>query len=357
LPSPEPKWAGVSAAKNENILNYQQVGLPGVRNADASHPTLSIVIPFYNEARSIPALFPRLFATLEQLGESWEVVCVNDGSSDLTLPALLAERSREPRLFVLDFSRNFGKECAVAAGLRQARGQAVVIMNADLQHPPETIAEMLARWRQGSELVNAARDERTGQSRRHRLLARAFYLVMNRLADVEIRSGIGDFRLLDRRVVNTINAMPERRRFLKGILAWVGFRQIDIVYRQEERCAGVSRWGFWRLLRLAFDGLTGFSTVPLTIWGYIGAAISGLAFCYIVVRLIRVAFWGIDVPGYESIIVAVLFFGGIQLLSLGILGTYIGRVFEEVKQRPPYVISEVYDAAPASAETRIAGRP
>jgi hypothetical protein len=208
---------------------------------------------------------------------------------------------------------------------------------------------MVDRWREGYELVNAARDERTGQGWRHRLLARGFYLVMDWLSDVEVRSGIGDFRLLDRRVVDTVNAMPERRRFLKGILAWVGFRQIDVIYRQEARGNGASRWSFLRLLRLAIDGLTGFSTVPLTIWGYIGAAVSGLALLYIVIRLIRVAVWGIDVPGYESIIVAVLFFGGIQLLSLGILGTYLGRVFEEVKQRPPYVIRRVYDAAPAEA--------
>ena len=315
-------------------MNLQQVGLPGSSGAPALLPTLSVVIPVYNEAATLPALFARLNATLERIGEAWEIVCINDGSTDQTLAALLALRNREPRLVVIDFSRNFGKECAVAAGLRRARGRAVVIMDADLQHPPETIAEMVDRWHAGFEMVNAARDERTGQSWRHRLASRGFYLIMNWLSDVEVRSGIGDFRLLD------------RRRFLKGILSWVGFRQVDVAYRQETRGDGRSRWGLLRLLRLAMDGLTGFSTVPLTIWSYIGAAVSGLAFVYIVVRLVRVALLGIDVPGYESIIVAVLFFGGIQLLSLGILGTYVGRVFEEVKQRPTYVIREVYDAVP-----------
>jgi glycosyltransferase involved in cell wall biosynthesis len=324
----------------------QQSGKYGGPCDPGALPVISVVIPFFNEADAAPALFVRLVAVLDGLGEPWEVVCVNDGSSDATLAALLAVRSRDPRVRVIDFSRNFGKECAVAAGLCQARGRAVVVMDADLQHPPEAIPDMVARWREGYELVNAARHDRTGQSLGYRLLARAFYLVMRRISDVPLSSGIGDFRLLDRAVVDVVNAMPERRRLLKGILSWVGFRQVTVAYEQEARHCGQSKWRFLPLVRLAFDGITGFSTVPLTMWGVIGAVVSSLVFAYIVFRLVFVAIWGIEVPGYESIFVATLFFGGIQLLCLGILGTYLGRVFEEVKQRPLYVIRQVYDATP-----------
>ncbi|MGE0253541.1 MAG: glycosyltransferase family 2 protein [Alphaproteobacteria bacterium] len=314
---------------------------------DQATPCISVVVPFYNEAATVAALFTRLTTALDSLGETWEIICVNDGSADGTLAALLAARSREPRIAVVDFSRNFGKECAVAAGLKRTRGRAVVVMDADLQHPPEAIGEMVAKWREGYELVNAARHERVGQPLVYRISARAFYTVMRSFSEISVASTVGDFRLLDRRVVDVINAMPERRRLLKGLLSWVGFRQTDIVYRQEERHGGRSTWNFLRLARLAFDGLTSFSTVPLSIWGLIGFVVSVLTFLYIVYRLIRVAIWGVDIPGYESILIAVLFLGGMQLLSLGVLGAYLGRVFEEVKQRPLYIVRRVYEGPPA----------
>ena len=317
---------------------------------DAVAPLLSVVIPCYNEEGNVAALFARLLPALESLGETWEVVCVNDGSADATLERLLALRAGEPRITVIDLSRNFGKECALTAGLGQARGRAVVVMDADLQHPPEAIAALLAKWREGVEMVYAVRHARTGQSRLYRLFARLFYAIMGKLSDVSLPPEVGDFRLLDRRVVDVITAMPERSRFMKGIFSWVGFRQAGVVYRQEARTEGTSRWRFFALLRFAFDGLAAFSTFPLTVWGLIGAAISGLSFLYIVFRLVRVAVWGIDVPGYESILVAILFLGGVQLLSLGILGSYLGRVFQEVKQRPLYVVRRVYGgSAPAAA--------
>ncbi|MBM3558647.1 MAG: glycosyltransferase family 2 protein [Alphaproteobacteria bacterium] len=315
-------------------------------------PYISVVLPFYNEAGSVAALFDRLLAVLESVGETWEIICVNDGSRDETLAALLATRSREPRIAVIDFSRNFGKECALAAGLKRTRGRAVVVMDADLQHPPEAIPEMVARWREGFELVNATRHERTGQALHYRLAARTFYSLMRSVSEISVASTVGDFRLLDRRVVDVVNAMPERRRLLKGLLSWVGFRQVNIVYRQEVRHGGRSTWNFVRLARLAFDGLTSFSTVPLSIWGLIGFAVSALTFLYIVYRLIRVAIWDVDIPGYESIIIAVMFLGGMQLLSLGILGAYLGRVFEEVKQRPLYIVRQVYEGEPARANAR-----
>jgi glycosyltransferase involved in cell wall biosynthesis len=320
----------------------------GSSRPEMTPPVLSVVVPFYNEGDNVDSLFARLVPVLEEIGEPWEIVCVNDGSSDGTLGRLLARRAVEPRIAIVDFSRNFGKECALSAGLGQSRGRAVVVLDADLQHPPEAIPALLAKWHEGYEMVYAMRHARTGQGRLYRLAARLFYAVMGRVSDVALPAEVGDFRLLDRRVVDVINAMPERSRFMKGIFSWVGFRQIGVVYRQEARCRGTSKWRFLPLLRFAIDGLTAFSTFPLTVWGLIGAAVSGVSFLYILVRLIRVAFLGIDVPGYESLIVAILFLGGVQLISLGVLGSYLGRVFEEVKQRPLYIVRQVY-AGPAAA--------
>jgi len=306
-----------------------------------------VVIPFFNEGGNVEALFGRLLPILERLGERWEVVCVNDGSTDDTLARLLACRAAEPRLTVIDFSRNFGKERALTAGLEHARGGAVVLLDADLQHPPEAILDLVAKWREGFDMVYAVRDARAGQGWLYRAAARLFYAVMGKVANVSLPAEAGDFRLLDRRVVDAINAMPERSRFMKGIFSWVGFRHTGVSYQQEARVEGRSRWRFLALVNFAVDGLTAFSTFPLTVWGVIGAAISGVSFVYIVWRLVRVALFGIDVPGYESIIVAILFLGGVQLLSLGILGSYVGRVFEEVKHRPLYIVRQVYEGPPS----------
>ncbi|MEO5336758.1 MAG: glycosyltransferase family 2 protein [Magnetospirillum sp. WYHS-4] len=313
--------------------------------ATSPPPDMSVVIPCYNESRNVDALFQRLVPALDALGMSWEAVCINDGSRDDTLARLLALQKEEPRLRVVDLSRNFGKENALSAGLSVARGRVVVPMDADLQHPPEAIADMLAKWREGFDVVYAVRDRRKGQGALHRVLARGFYGLFERLSDVPLPREAGDFRLMDRKVVDAINAMPERNRFMKGIFAWVGFRQTGILYQQEDRAGGESKWGFVRLLRFAFVGLTAFSNFPLMMWSVVGAIISGFAFLYIVVRLLRVLLFGIDVPGYESIIVTVLFLGGVQLLSLGILGDYLGRVFDEVKGRPLFIIRHTYGVA------------
>lgn len=303
---------------------------------------LSVVIPFFNEGGNVERLFARLEPALDGLGMTWEVVCVNDGSRDDTLMRLVAAHQRNPRIKVVDLSRNFGKECALSAGLAAARGRAVVPLDADLQHPPEAIADLAAKWREGYEVVYAVREARTGQGLGGRLFARTFYWLFDRLSDVPLPREAGDFRLLDRRVVDVINAMPERNRFMKGIFAWVGFKQTGVPYRQEARTEGNTKWGFWRLLRFAFNGLTAFSNFPLMVWSVIGAIVSGFAFLYIVVRLLRTLIYGIDVPGYESMIVTVLFLGGVQLLSLGILGDYLGRVFNEVKGRPLYIVRAAY---------------
>ncbi len=315
-------------------------------------PRLSVVVPLYNEALNIEAFFQRLVPVLDGLDLRWEVVCVDDGSRDDTLAALLRLRQRYPRIKVIGLSRNFGKERALSAGLAHARGDAVIPIDADLQHPPEVIPEMLAKWRDGYDVVYAVRRRRTGQSWLGRMQARAFYWVFDKLSEVPLPREVGDFRLLDRKVVEVINSMPERTRFMKGIFAWVGFRQTGVPYEQEERQHGTSRWQFMRLLSFAFDGLVAFSDYPLRVWALIGSIISGFAFFYIVVRLVRTMLYGIDVPGYESIIVIMLFLGGVQLITLGILGHYIGRVFNEVKGRPLFIVRERYgfdDDQPATA--------
>ena len=311
--------------------------------SDALPPIPSVIIPCYNEGENVPILFGRLVPVLEGLGVSFEVICINDGSSDNTLDRLVEIQKTQPSLRVIDLSRNFGKEKALSAGLFHSRGQAVVPMDADLQHPPEAIADMLAQWRQGWEVVFARRDARAGQGLSERLFAKGFYWVFDHLSDVRLPREVGDFRLMDRKVVDTINTMPERSRFMKGIFAWVGYRHTEIVYHQAERAAGVSKFNSLKLLRFAFDGLTSFSNFPLRVWGGVGAVISSLAFFYIVVRIIRTIFWGIDVPGYESILVSVLFLGGMQLLTLGIIGDYLGRVFDEVKGRPLFIIRKLYE--------------
>jgi polyisoprenyl-phosphate glycosyltransferase len=312
-------------------------------------PTLSVVIPFYNEGENVAGLFDRLLPALGALGVSFEVVCVNDGSRDDTLDKLVAVQRAQPAVRVVDLSRNFGKERALSAGLFHSRGRAVVPMDADLQHPPEAIAEMLVKWREGFDVVFGQRNARTGQRVSERLFAKVFYWIFDHLSDVRLPREVGDFRLMDRKVVETINAMPERSRFMKGIFAWVGFRQTGITYVQAERVAGTTKFGFLKLLRFAFDGLTSFSNFPLRVWGAVGAVISSLAFVYIVVRIVKTLLFGIDVPGYESILASVLFLGGMQLLTLGIIGDYLGRVFDEVKGRPLYIVRDVYETQPASA--------
>jgi glycosyltransferase involved in cell wall biosynthesis len=301
---------------------------------------LSIVVPIFNESLNLDGFFARLLPVLEGLGEPFEVVCIDDGSKDDSVARLTARSAADPRIKLLVFSRNFGKEAALSAGLAHAMGDAVIPIDADLQHPPELIPEMVAKWREGYDVVYAVRRARTGQGLLSRLQAKAFYWLFEKLSEVPLPPEVGDFRLLDRKVVDAINAMPERTRFMKGIFAWVGFRQTGLPYTQEERQFGETSFNLMRLLRFAFDGLIAFSDMPLRMWTVIGSVVSGFAFFYIVVRLIRTLLYGIDVPGYESIIVTILFLGGVQLITLGIIGHYLGRVFNEVKGRPLYIVRE-----------------
>jgi len=304
-------------------------------------PLLTVVIPLYNESGSLGPLHERLkavIATLPVAGH--EVVFVDDGSRDTTFAEVAALCAIDPALRAIRFARNFGKEAAMAAGLRAAVGDVVVLMDGDLQHPPELIPGMLARWQAGAKMVTAVRRSRDTDPWLRRLLSRGFYGLFKRVSEIALAEGGGDFRLFDRAVVDAINSLPERTRFMKGITSWVGFRQEEIDFDPAERAAGASAWSLLRLLRYAIDGLSAFSTLPLRVWSLVGigmAVISGLYGGWLVLRTI---IWGIDVPGYASVMVSVLFMSGIQLISLGVLGEYVGRIFTEVKARPLYLVTE-----------------
>jgi len=303
---------------------------------------LSIVTPFYNEGPDVARFLDHLKKVLDGLDLPWSVVCVNDGSRDDTIERLIEAHRRDPRIKVIDLSRNFGKEYALTAGLDHTGDDVVVLMDSDLQHPPEMLPAMLAKWREGNEVVYMVRQVRGDVGLLGKLGRRFFYLVFRMASDVRLPPEAGDFRLLDPVVVQAIRRMPERTRFMKGIYHWVGFRQVGLSYEEGVRKDGRSRWGFWRLTALAIDGITAFSNLPLRLWGILGAIIAGVSLVYGISRIVRTFIYGIDVPGFESLIVSVMFLGGVQLLSLGVLGGYIGRIFNEVKARPLYIVRRTY---------------
>ncbi len=304
----------------------------------AARPSISVVVPAYNEAANLPVLLKLLTGTLAELTARWEIVIVDDGSSDATALTL------QPWLFVpgvrsLRLSRNFGKEAALTAGLDRAEGDVVVLMDADGQHPPELISPMLAVWRGGADMVCALRRSRADESLVKRLGTAMFYRLANASSPVVIPAGAGDFRLMDRRVVEALKALPERNRFMKGLYAWVGFETRFVPYTPQPRQVGRSRFSPHRLVRLALTGITAFSNFPLRVWSGVGAGVALLALAYGVWIVIEHLINGHPIPGWATLVAGMLFFSGVQLLSIGILGEYIGRVFDEVKHRPIYVVS------------------
>ncbi|MEO0397123.1 MAG: glycosyltransferase family 2 protein [Cyanobacteria bacterium P01_A01_bin.137] len=305
-------------------------------------PELSVVVPLYCEASNIDTLFQRLESVLGQLEMSYEIVCVDDGSKDRTLEGLIAHHYRNPRIKVVALSRNFGKETALTAGINYTRGQAVVPIDADLQDPPELISELVARWREGYDVVYAKRRTREGETWFKKFTANSFYRTIGRMSQVPIPQDTGDFRLLDRQVVEALKQLPERNRFMKGLFAWVGYKQTYITYDRAARYSGDTKWNYWKLWNFAVDGITSFSMVPLKVWSYVGMGISSVSLLYATYLVLRTIVQGVDLPGYASLMVAVLFMGGIQLISLGVIGEYLGRVYEEVKGRPLYFVREFY---------------
>lgn len=304
---------------------------------------LSIVIPCFNEEEGLDALFERLENTLAQLNDFlYEIICVDDGSRDNTLAILCQHAARNRNIVVLELSRNFGKEAALTAGLDVALGDAIVPLDADLQHPPELIIEMVKQWKNGYDVVLARRTSRKTDHPFQRFITQKFYRLHNRISECAIPRDVGDFRLMDRRVVEALKQLPERRRFMKGLFAWIGFKQTTVDFVVELRKTGKSTFNPLRLWLLALEGITSFSIVPLAIWAYVGFIVAILSFLYGCWIVLKTLVFGIDVPGYASLLTAVLFLGGIQLMGIGVLGEYIGRIYSESKQRPIYIVRQCY---------------
>lgn len=306
---------------------------------------VSLVVPFYNEEAGVEPFFERVVEVLSPIFDRYdlEVVCINDGSGDQTLVKLVYAKARYGFIRVIDLSRNFGKEAAITAGLDFAQGDAVVPIDADLQHPPEVVLEMLQKWEEGFDVVLARRLDRATDGMIQKLTAKAFYEVSRKISHVEIPADVGDFRLMDRKVVDAVKSLRENCRFMKGIFAWVGFRTAVVDYRVAPRKHGKTSFNTWKLWNFALEGITSFSTVPLRVWSYVGGAISLLAFVYGIYLMIKTIALGVDTPGYASLMVVLLFSAGIQLIGIGVLGEYLGRVFTEVKGRPAYIVRDVID--------------
>jgi len=307
-------------------------------------PSISCILPAYNEAASLPALLTQLSDELRELSADWEIIVVNDGSSDDTEIAI-APWLRGRGVRYVSLSRNFGKEAALTAGLDRARCDVVLLMDADLQHSPALIGDMLAAWRDGADMVYTVRATRGEESFLKKLGTRVFYRVVNAGSAVEIPANAGDFRLLDRSVVDALKSLPERNRFMKGLYAWVGFRSVAVDYVPDERFAGESSFSMRGLSRLAVTGVTAFTNAPLRLWSAVGATIAIGAILGGVWFIVEHYTFGADVPGWATLAVSTMFFSGVQLLSIGILGEYVGRIFDEVKQRPVYLVRHDSGAA------------
>ncbi|WP_448096612.1 glycosyltransferase family 2 protein [Luteibacter yeojuensis] len=308
--------------------------------------SLAIVVPAYNEAQVIDSFHSRLVAVLDTLDASAHIVYVDDGSHDETWARLCGLADRDPRVEAMRLSRNFGKEAALTAGLDQVDADAVVVIDADLQDPPEVIPALIARWREGNDVVYATRGERDGETRTKKFTSAAFYRVMERVSDTPLPRDTGDFRLLSRRAVEALRELRERQRFMKGLFAWIGYRQAAVTYHRDARYAGSTKWNYWRLTNLAIEGITSFSTAPLRIATWLGVSAATLAFLYGLWVLLKVLIWGDPVRGYPTLMVVILFLGGAQLLALGVIGEYVGRTYSESKRRPLYYV-----------ESRRGGRP
>jgi glycosyltransferase involved in cell wall biosynthesis len=305
--------------------------------------TLSVISPFYNEELGVEAFFARLSTVHSQVADQYdlEVIAINDGSKDNTLNELIKAQPRYPFLTIVDLSRNFGKEAALSAGLDYATGDIVIPIDSDLQHPPELILEMLTQWEAGFEVVLAKRVDRDTDRAIQKFSANSFYKLHNYISDIDIPADVGDYRLMDRKVVDALKALPENRRFMKGLFAWVGFKTTTVEYKVEPRLSGVTSFNTWKLWNFALEGITSFSSAPLRVWSYLGGAISLLSFVYALYLILKTVVLGIDTPGYASLMVAILFVGGIQLIGIGVLGEYMGRIFVETKRRPVYIVREV----------------
>jgi glycosyltransferase involved in cell wall biosynthesis len=315
-------------------------------SAQQKIPLISIVTPFFNEGLGVELFHRAMSSALDGIADfNFEFVCVDDGSTDQTLLQLQKISELDKRFTIIELSRNFGKEAALTAGLDAARGDAVIPIDSDLQDPPEIIPAMIREWQKGVDVVLGRRSNRLTDTALKRTTANLFYRVHNFLSPIEIPSNVGDFRLMDRAVVEALKQLPEQFRFMKGLFAWVGFRTGIIEYARQSRAAGKTKFSGWKLWNFAIEGITSFSTAPLRVWTYIGVVIGLLSLLYAGIIITRTLTLGVDVPGYASLLVAVLFLGSLQLISIGILGEYVGRIYIESKRRPRYVVRRTYGSS------------
>lgn len=326
---------------------------------EAPRPLLSVVAPVYNEQEVLPEFHRRLTKVIEGMDVTSEIIYVNDGSRDRTLSLLHTLHENDPRVAVVNLSRNFGKEIALTAGLDHSRGEAVVVIDSDLQDPPELIPELMARWREGFDVVFATRQARSGETFVKKLTAKYFYRVIQLMSRVEIPADTGDFRLLSRRAVDALLRLREQHRFMKGLFAWIGYPQVSVPYQRDPRFAGETKWNYWKLWNFALEGITSFTTGPLKVASYLGLLTAFAAFLYAVWIVYKTLRFGEPVTGYPSLMVVILFLGGIQLTTLGIIGEYLGRMFNETKLRPLYLTEDYrpprQTLAESPPERRVAG--
>jgi glycosyltransferase involved in cell wall biosynthesis len=327
------------------------VAEPALEGRNNRSPLVSLIVPVFNEEDAIPLFLASVGAALEERRIDYEVLFVDDGSSDDTPGVLESACASSARVRVVRFTRNFGKEAAISAGLDFTRGDVVIPIDVDLQDPPDLIPKFVALWREGYDVVYGIRENRDADSYFKRKSSSGFYRMFNRFSPTKLPENAGDFRLLDRRVVDVLRRLPERTRFMKGLYAWVGFRTTSVSYTRPARCAGVTKWKAWSLWNFALDGLCGFSTIPLRAWTYIGLAVAACAFLYSLFIALRTLALGVDVPGYASIVTSIMFFSGVQLITLGVIGEYIGRLFQEAKSRPLYIVDAVIEPVRTSPGT------
>jgi len=320
-------------------MNTSEKNLLPVQPTPVSVPLLSLVVPFYNESDMMMHFFAQVIPALDAIPDlRFEIVCVNDGSRDDTLSKLVAVSVRDCRVRVIDLTRNFGKEAALSAAIDESRGDIIVPFDADLQDPPDVIVKLVAKWREGFDVVLAKRASRATDSALKRWTAVLFYRMHNAVSEVTIPENVGDFRLMTREVVEALKSLPETRRFMKGLFAWVGYKTAVVEYSRDARVAGDSKFSGWKLWNFALEGFTSFSTLPLRVWTYLGMVVALFALARGIFLIIRTMIYGVDVPGYASLAAAVMMLGGIQLIGIGVLGEYIGRIYFESKKRPIYLI-------------------
>jgi polyisoprenyl-phosphate glycosyltransferase len=347
-PEPASAFTGIPTDDPHAALRFcqalaQMMDAPALSSLlSQSIPTeLSVVIPAYNEEENLPTLYARLRAALDPLGISYEIIFVNDGSRDRTLPMLQQLATDDPRVVAIDLARNFGHQVAISAGLDHTRGRAVIIMDGDLQDPPEVLPEFITKWREGHDVVYAIREQRK-EGPIKRVAYNLFYRTLKRVASIDIPLDAGDFCIMDRRVVNLLNAMPERNRFVRGIRSWVGLDQIGLAYERHARYAGRPKYTLTRLIYLALDGLISFSYIPLRLISLAGLGVSLMSILIAILYTIQKLTVGLSPPGFATLVVAIFFLSGIQMITIGVIGEYVGRIFEEVKGRPLYVTRQIY---------------